>query len=207
LTVSQETAVEKAERELQAAQEAGDQEIINEKQKALTRAQIEEDFARKRMELQYQADLAAWKAQVALAAIDVAQAPLRAFVSGLAAPWPLTIPTATAMAAFAATAAGIKYQAVQEAQPIKPQFADGGFVSGNSFVGDNIEARVNSGEAILNPEQQKQFMDLANGNRGGGLGQMLKLTIDLAGTKLYEAMYKASRSGELILYQGAVVSR
>lgn len=51
-----------------------------------------------------------------------------------------------------------------------PGFQDGGFVPGNQFRGDNIPIRTNSGEAVLNPEQQRQFMDIANGNTQGAGG-------------------------------------
>ncbi len=48
-------------------------------------------------------------------------------------------------------------------KPIPPQFAKGGFVGGTSYAGDRVSALVNSGEVILNPAQQKQFMNIANG--------------------------------------------
>ena len=38
-------------------------------------------------------------------------------------------------------------------------FADGGIVPGNSFVGDNVLARVNSGEMVLNQEQQARLFE------------------------------------------------
>lgn len=63
---------------------------------------------------------------------------------------------ATAMAAQAARIAGVK-------------FADGGIVGGNSFSGDKIAANVNSGEMVLNREQQKKLFDIANGGGNGGL--------------------------------------
>lgn len=64
---------------------------------------------------------------------------------------------ATAMAAQAAQIAGLK-------------FAQGGIVPGNSFSGDRISAQVNSGEMILNKQQQAtMFNDLKNGGSGGGV--------------------------------------
>jgi TP901 family phage tail tape measure protein len=42
-------------------------------------------------------------------------------------------------------------------------FAHGGIVGGNNFNGDNQTANVNSGEMILNFSQQKQLLDMANG--------------------------------------------
>jgi len=49
-------------------------------------------------------------------------------------------------------------------------FEQGGFIGGNSFTGDNLSANVNSGEAVLNASQQRNFMRMANG--GGGMGEM-----------------------------------
>lgn len=48
------------------------------------------------------------------------------------------------------------------------KFADGGIVGGNSFSGDKITARVNSGEMILNQSQQAKLFALANGSTVGG---------------------------------------
>ena len=43
-------------------------------------------------------------------------------------------------------------------------FAVGGIVGGNSFTGDKIDARVNSGEMILTRQQQTRLFDIANGD-------------------------------------------
>ena len=72
---------------------------------------------------------------------------------------PYTIPlrVATAVAsAIAAMAAATK--ALNEAKkPKEPTFEYGGIVGGNSFTGDKIMARVNSGEMILNQRQQAEL--------------------------------------------------
>jgi hypothetical protein len=54
---------------------------------------------------------------------------------------------------FIATAVG----GVLAAFAAIPKFNDGGIVGGNSFYGDKILARVNSGELILNKDQQKNL--------------------------------------------------
>lgn len=46
------------------------------------------------------------------------------------------------------------------------KFESGGIVGGNSFSGDKVVAHVNSGEMILNREQQTRLFDMAN--YGGG---------------------------------------
>ena len=47
--------------------------------------------------------------------------------------------------------------AIENAFSQTPAFATGGIVGGNSFYGDRILARVNSGELILNGEQQRRL--------------------------------------------------
>ncbi|MEG2856299.1 hypothetical protein [Bacteroides sp.] len=47
-----------------------------------------------------------------------------------------------------------------------PKFATGGIVGGSSFAGDNVLARVNSGEMILNASQQSNLFRLLNGQVG-----------------------------------------
>lgn len=44
-----------------------------------------------------------------------------------------------------------------------PKFATGGIVGGSSYYGDKLLARVNSGEAIFNQQQQKRLYDLTSG--------------------------------------------
>jgi hypothetical protein len=72
-------------------------------------------------------------------------------------PWPV------AVAAMASTAAAGAAQTALIAAN-KPKFANGGIVGGSSMVGDSVDARVNSGEMILNRSQQKQLFDMANGS-------------------------------------------
>lgn len=66
---------------------------------------------------------------------------------------------AAAMAAQAANIAGVAFE-------------KGGIVPGQSYSGDNIQARVNSGEMVLNRQQQAELFNVANGG-GGGNNQLL----------------------------------
>lgn len=52
-------------------------------------------------------------------------------------------------------------------------YAEGGIIPGSSYSGDNVQARVNSGEMILTRKQQKQLFDIANGNGGNGFNYEL----------------------------------
>ncbi len=61
-----------------------------------------------------------------------------------------------------------------------PQFATGGIVGGTSFTGDNILARVNSGEMILNPLQQSKLFNMIN----NGIVQNNEVTFRINGKDL-----------------------
>jgi hypothetical protein len=50
------------------------------------------------------------------------------------------------------------------------QFASGGVVPGTSFTGDQVQARLNSGEMVLNKSQQGQLFEIANGRGDNNLG-------------------------------------
>ena len=70
------------------------------------------------------------------------------------------------------------------------KFATGGFVGGHSYTGDRQLARVNSGEMILNPGQQRNLLDLANGKVGAGGGQV---NFKIRGTDLIGVMENEMR--------------
>ena len=64
------------------------------------------------------------------------------------------------------------------------KFATGGIVGGNSYSGDKQVARVNSGEMILNKQQQANLLAIANGKSVGG-GEV---TFKIRGTDLIGAI-------------------
>lgn len=98
-------------------------------------------------------------------AIATPQAVGSAFAFGTAQGGPALGYTLSAIAAAA--------MAAQAAQIIGIKFAEGGIVPGSSFAGDNVAARVNSGEMILNRQQQAELFKMANGSSGsqGGLSR------------------------------------
>lgn len=77
-------------------------------------------------------------------------------------------------------------------------FATGGIVGGNSFSGDRMLARVNSGEMILNSAQQARLFDMANGQEadsGSVGGAVVNQTINVSGTGDLSAITKAIKQG------------
>lgn len=76
-------------------------------------------------------------------------------------------------------------------------FATGGVVPGNSFSGDNVLARVNSGEMILNRAQQARLFDIADGNAEpvGGSGAVINQTINVQNVGDLTAITQAIKRG------------
>lgn len=76
-------------------------------------------------------------------------------------------------------------------------FATGGVVPGNSFSGDNVLARVNSGEMILNRAQQARLFNIADGNAEpvGGSGAVINQTINVQNGGDLTAITQAIKRG------------
>jgi len=53
-----------------------------------------------------------------------------------------------------------------------PKFAKGGIVPGTSFSGDKVSAQLNSGEMVLNTQQQRNLFDMLNGKSNATGGQV-----------------------------------
>ena len=70
--------------------------------------------------------------------------------------------------ALVAAAGAVQIATITANKPKPPSFATGGIVQGNSYSGDRIQANVNSGEMILNAQQQRNLWEAANRNCGGG---------------------------------------
>lgn len=71
-----------------------------------------------------------------------------------------------------------------------PKFADGGIIGGSAFFGDNLLARVNSGEMILNQKQQNNLFKIIDGGTSVGGN----LTVDGKATVTGKTMYIAIRN-------------
>lgn len=100
-------------------------------------------------------------AQKALQITQATMATYAAANNALAQPVPY--PVAVAMAA-SAVALGL----ANVAKIAGAKFEQGGIVGGNSMTGDNIGVRVNSGEMILNRQQQSTLFSMANGSQSNG---------------------------------------
>ena len=92
---------------------------------------------------------------------------------------------ALAVAAVAAIVA-----AILAANSKVKKFARGGFVGGASYSGDKVPAMVNSGELVLNPAQQRNLLNLANGKTGTGGG---KVEFRISGADLFGTLNNYER--------------
>lgn len=76
-------------------------------------------------------------------------------------------------------------------------FENGGIVGGTSFTGDRVQARVNSGEMILNRQQQTQLFNIANNRNMGASGTPMNITVQsiLDGEVVAESVSKQVANG------------
>jgi hypothetical protein len=153
-----------------------------EQQAAEEKAAMEEAYAKRKAQLDHKVAVAQWKSEKINAAIAAAMTIARALAAPPGVPWN------AAGVALATTLGAVQLAAVAATKPKLQSFSTGGIVAGNSFIGDNILARVNSDEMILTKEQQKRLFDLANGADSEINDQeiIIPITINLDGQKIAE---------------------
>ena len=196
--IHEETATEKAEADLARAKESGDAEAILEAEKALKKAKIEEKYQKKKMQLEYEMEMARWKFQLASATAAVPLAILNALASGWAA-GPVMGPILGPLyAGLAGLAGAIQLAAVVKSKPEAPKFENGGIVGGQSYSGDNVTARVNSGELILNRAQQN--------NLAGQMSNISVRVVSINEDAMYKELYQASKDGRLMISDRSLVA-
>ena len=74
-------------------------------------------------------------------------------------------------------------------------FAEGGIISGGSQIGDNMVAKVNSGEMIINGKQQQNLWKaISTGNLGGNTENQISVSnVRVKGSDLYLALKNYSK--------------
>ena len=98
--------------------------------------------------------------------------------------------TSTGWGWIAFAAAGLA-EALAAAASIKSAtsgYASGGVVGGNSYHGDALYARVNSGEMILNSRQQRNLFNAIDEGRIGDVGGSSEVSFVLRGSDLYGSL-------------------
>lgn len=102
------------------------------------------------------------KAQKVLALGEIAVQTGVAIAQGISSA--MSVPFPANLVAIATTIATVVANIASAISTVKSaKFANGGIVGGNSYTGDNLTVRVNSGEMILNTRQQAELFAVANG--------------------------------------------
>ena len=143
-----------------------DNDIITYDEYLEKKDQLDKEAAQK----EYKIKMAEWSMNLAMATAQAAQAVVNALASG-------TPPVNMINATTAGLLGAAQLIAIAGAKPRAPSFSTGGFLTGNSYHGDKIAFNGNAGEAILNPAEQRAFLDLANGE--GGKGVVVNMPINI----------------------------
>ena len=127
-----------------------------------------EEYCDKKAELdkkaaqeEYKLKMWEWTASFLQATANIAQGVAKALAEGGPYAGPI-------LAALVGASGAIQIATIVANKPKPPSFATGGIVPGNSYSGDRVQANVNSGEMILNTQQQANLWKMANGAQGGG---------------------------------------
>ena len=116
-------------------------------------------------------------------------------VNGIGLAAEVTATNANTAAMFANTAALYSMASAMLANSVStaiPFFSDGGIIGGNSWTGDKLLARVNSGEMVLNAKQQQNL--LAGLNNAGNGGGKLDARMVVKGEDIYVSLTNYLRS-------------
>ena len=138
--------------------------IISQEEYEKKKAEIDKESAEKK----YKLDMWAWSASILTATANTAMGVTKALAEGGV--------LGMVTGALVGVAGAVQLATIIANKPIKPSFATGGIVGGNSFYGDKVSANLNSGEMILNArQQQNMFKAIDRNTLGGGTGANIKI--------------------------------
>lgn len=147
------------------------QKSFLDKQNKLEQERISQERKEKEVKLQIASNFMAAglaiakEGSVAQKALQITQATINTYAGANQVLADQTIPTFLKPALVASTVAlGL----ANVARIAGAKFEQGGIVGGSSWHGDRVPALVNSGEMILNKQQQSELFKVANGEGGGG---------------------------------------
>ena len=161
-----------------------------EQKKALDKKAAQEEYKLKMWE---------WTASLLQATANIAQGVAKALAEGGPYAGPI-------LAALIGASGAIQIATITANKPKNPSFATGGIVPGSSYSGDRVQANVNSGEMILNTQQQRNLWDMAN-SRGGGAVVNMPVTIENNAADAVSASAELSSDGLVILVNKIVNSQ
>ncbi len=134
---------------------------------------------------------------LAVKAISIAQAIVNTHLGATQALalGPYGIPMSTVILGMGYASAAL--MAATSVQEYSGKFADGGFLGGSQTTGDRVLFHGNAGEAVLNGQQQRNFMALANGQGGAG-GVTIVINNLAPGTEVVQGRTNQGPDGKMI---------
>ena len=163
-----------------------------EKKKALDKKAAQEEYKLKMWE---------WTASFLQATANIAQGVAKALAEGGPYAGPI-------LAALIGASGAVQIATITANKPKPPSFATGGIVPGNSYSGDKVQANVNSGEMILNAQQQANLWKMANSAAGGGGAVVnMPVTIENNASDAVSASAELSSEGLVIMVNKIVNSQ
>ena len=153
-----------------------------EKKKALDKKAAQEEYKLKMWE---------WTASFLQATANIAQGVAKALAEGGPYAGPI-------LAALIGASGAVQIATITANKPKPPSFATGGIVQGNSYSGDKVQANVNSGEMILNAQQQANLWKMANSATGGG-GAVVNMPVNIQNNTDASVKTQLNPDGLLIL--------
>lgn len=153
-----------------------------EKKKALDKKAAQEEYKLKMWE---------WTASFLQATANIAQGVAKALAEGGPYAGPI-------LAALIGASGAVQIATITANKPKPPSFATGGIVPGNSYSGDKVQANVNSGEMILNAQQQANLWKMANSATGGG-GAVVNMPVNIQNNTDASVKTQLNPDGLLIL--------
>ena len=164
-----------------------EQGIISEQEYEEKRKQIQREAA----QASYKQQLWQWTAQVAQIGINTASAIVNALSTAG------NIYAGIAMAAIVGAMGGAQLGIAAANRPKPPSFEKGGIVPGASYSGDNVIARVNSGEMILTRNQQASLWNMLSGKSSASSG--INMTINNSVSDKATVNARRNNDGAIIL--------
>lgn len=153
-----------------------------EKKKALDKKAAQEEYKLKMWE---------WTASFLQATANIAQGVAKALAEGGPYAGPI-------LAALIGASGAIQIATIVANKPKPPSFATGGIVPGTSYSGDKVQANVNSGEMILNAQQQANLWKMANGAAGGN-GAVVNMPVNIQNNTAASVKTQLNPDGLMIL--------
>jgi hypothetical protein len=207
------------EAQLEKARASGNEHDILAAESALTRYNVEQEYAQKQKELEeqraaeqkelerkkkndeaeltYKAQMAEW----ANSLLQIQLAGAQAVMSGIASTpyyvWPAVI-------TMAGILTGLQTTLAMASMPKKQTFAYGGIVEGDRYRGDSVPILARGGEMMLTADDQYRLLELIR-NGGGNTSQRIEIPVNIDGREVTRVVVNNINDRQYVIKKGSVV--